>query len=217
MRHRNALSPEAQPWVRGIEKDVDTNTTAISTLKTYTANAFKVINAALRKLGEQITELTTAQSELSTAQDDIVDLISTQSTTQTQWDNYQPVGGFTVNTSSTSVSSTTFTVPAGYTKATVIGSGYMFLYRSSGTDTYAYLRTFVKKNGVDINYSQLVTHYIAGSGGSETWYTNIYRDYTGLSGGDSLVIDSRIEADTSFSVTDSSNIVSTQTVVIFSR
>lgn len=120
--------------------------------------------------------------------------------------------GFTVpKTTTTTITSFAFTVPAGYTKADVMAFGSAFIYNSAATTDYVYARVYVGTYG-----GMTLNSLIGGSGGSVQLTPNVTRHVEGLTGGATITCSIMMSTDNN-AITHASNQANVTATAIFTR
>lgn len=120
--------------------------------------------------------------------------------------------GFTVpKTTTTTVASFAFTVPAGYTKADVMAFGSAYVYNAGAATDYVYARVYVGA------YGGMTLHSLIGSsGGSVTMTPNVTRHAEGLTGGDVITCSIMMSTDNN-AITHGTNQANVTATAIFTR
>lgn len=151
------LPPEAEPWGRFIEAEVKQIKTDVASLKQMVDNTLLGVNGALKRMGDQIkdlNDLVTAQQILTaqliaTQAQQAAQLAAINALVATQVDGITGTNSAspTLNTTPTGYAALTFTVPAGYTRAQIMGVSAMY----AGGTVASILRTQIAGvNGPDM-------------------------------------------------------------------
>ena len=120
--------------------------------------------------------------------------------------------GFTVpKTTTTTIASFAFTVPAGYTKADILGFGSAYVYNAGAATDYVYARVYIGTYG-----GMTLRSLIGASGGSATLTPNVTHHIDGLTGGGTITISLMMSTDNN-AITDATNQADVTATAIFTR
>jgi|GEM_PF-5856301 len=120
--------------------------------------------------------------------------------------------GFTVpKTTTTTIASFAFTVPAGYTKVDILAFGSAFVYNAGAATDYVYARVYIGTYG-----GMTLRSLIGSSGGSVALTPNVTHHIDGLTGGATITISLMMSTDNN-AITDSTNQADVTATAFFTR
>jgi hypothetical protein len=120
--------------------------------------------------------------------------------------------GFTVpKTTTTTITSFAFTVPAGYTKVDIVAFGSAFVYNAGAATDYVYARVYIGTYG-----GMTLRSLIGSSGGSVALTPNVTHHIDGLTSGATITISLMMSTDNN-AITDSTNQADVTATAFFTR
>jgi hypothetical protein len=126
VRPLHNLPPDSQPWARSLESDLRSHEIDLTKITQDNTIAFDSVNAALTQLAKQVADLSKLTADLVVVTDNLVvqqaaltALVNAQVTT----DSFAAANfSYSLTTTMTTAASTTLTVPAGYSRVSVLGT-----------------------------------------------------------------------------------------------
>lgn len=154
---QSKLPPDSQPWARYVDDSVSSLDRSVQKVSLDTNASLKSVNGALKRLGQQVQDLTELVEEqaalqaqiLATQAQQAVQLAQINALAANQVDGSTGTNSasVTLTTAATGYAPISFVVPSGYTRAKIMGVSAMYM----GGTVASILRTQIAGvNGPDM-------------------------------------------------------------------
>lgn len=160
-----------------------TEATLIRRIEDLERQQRETLPALMSAIAPMFADINQAIADIAAQQATLADLVSKQVATDAQFANGP--GTMNITTSEVDIASVSFTVPAGYTRAQVLGISSIGVFNGATAARSFAGRIYIDRNGTPVNWGG--RWYQAAPASSDSGvYPNVQRQLTGLAAGDVL-------------------------------